>query len=128
MTYNSVSSGPSSEVIWKCWFTRTEENILEQGGWATSVLSSNWTIGRPLANRENQFFKLKPPFWRLLICQDCVICQFWNLFRTFFLDLYFSCLFTHSFVAHFIAFFSWNCGWLTFQERDQLKMQSVVIE
>ena len=36
--------------------------------------------------------------------------------------------FYRQFVAHFIAFFSWNCGWLTFQERDQLKMQSVVIE
>ena len=32
MKYNSVSSGPLSEVIWKCWFTRREENISEQGG------------------------------------------------------------------------------------------------
>ena len=30
MKYNSVSSGPSSEVIWKCWFTRTEENIIHE--------------------------------------------------------------------------------------------------
>ena len=36
--------------------------------------------------------------------------------------------FTDSFVAHFIAFFSWNCGWLTFQERDQFNLQRIVIE
>ena len=97
MKYNSVSSGPSSEVIWKCWFTRTEQNISEQGGWATSVLSSNLTLLRPLAKRENQLFKLKPPFWSMLICQDCVICQFSNLVRTSFPDLYFTCLFYRQF-------------------------------
>ena len=36
--------------------------------------------------------------------------------------------FTDSFVAHFIASFSCNCGWLTFQERDQFNLQRIVIE
>ena len=30
-----------------------------------------------------------------------------------------------SFVAYFIAFIAWNCGWLTLQERDKSNLQRV---
>ena len=52
-----------------------------------------------------------------------------NLCRSFFFPFSFfpviAFLLKASFVAYFIAFIAWNCGWLTLQERDKSNLQRV---